>query len=245
MKFQGKVAMITGASVGIGRAVALCFAEQGADLVLLDINNETLLTVGEEAKKFGSRVLTYECDVSSEERVNEVVSNAIKCFGKIDILVNNAALWRDIPSFTESSSDLWKRYMDVNVMGVYYCTRAVIGNMLENGYGRIINVASVVGVYGKAKMVHYSTTKGAVITMTKALAKEVTEKGVLVNCVSPGSVSPSQNEDIDYFIPSELSFMGRTGTDRENANLILFLASDEASYISGQNIQIDGCRKKL
>ena len=245
MKFQGKVAMITGASVGIGRAVALCFAEQGADLVLLDINNETLLTVGEEAKKFGSRVLTYECDVSSEERVNEVVSNAIKCFGKIDILVNNAALWRDRSSFAESSSDLWKRYMDVNVMGVYYCTRAVIGNMLENGYGRIINVASVAGVYGNANMVHYSATKGAIITMTKALAKEVTEKGVLVNCVSPGSVSPSQNEDMDFFRPSDLSFMGRTGTDRENANLILFLASDEASYIACQNIQIDGCRKKM
>lgn len=244
MKFQGKVAMITGASVGIGRAVALCFAEQGADLVLLDINNEKLLTVGEEAKKFGSRVLTYECDVSSEERVNEVIADAIKCFGKIDILVNNAALWRDISTFAESSSDLWKRYMDVNVMGVYYCTRAVIGNMLENGYGRIINVASVAGVYGNANMVHYSATKGAIIAMTKALAKEVTEKGVLVNCVSPGSVS-SSIPSIDHFSPSELSFMGRTGTCRENANLILFLASDEASYIACQNIQIDGCRKKM
>ena len=245
MKFQGKVAMITGASVGIGRAVALCLAEQGADLVLLDINTELLQNVGEEAKKFGNRVLTYECDVSNEERVNEVVSDAIKCFGKVDILVNNAALWRDRSSFAESSSDLWKRYMDVNVMGVYYCTRAVIGNMLENGYGRIINVASVAGVYGNANMVHYSATKGAIITMTTALAKEVTEKGVLINCVSPGSVSPSQNKDMDFFKPSDLSFMGRTGTDRENANLILFLASDEASYISGQNIQIDGCRKKL
>ncbi|MBQ4154116.1 MAG: SDR family oxidoreductase [Clostridia bacterium] len=245
MKFQGKVAMITGASVGIGRAVALCLAEQGADLVLLDINTELLQNVGEEAKKFGNRVLTYECDVSNEERVNEVVSDAIKCFGKVDILVNNAALWRDRSSFAESSSDLWKRYMDVNVMGVYYCTRAVIGNMLENGYGRIINVASVAGVYGNANMVHYSATKGAIITMTTALAKEVAEKGILINSVSPGSVSPSQNEDMDFFKPSDLSYMGRTGTDRENANLILFLASDEANYISGQNIQIDGCRKKL
>ena len=245
MKFKGKVAMITGASVGIGRAVALCLAEQGADLVLLDINYEALLTVGEEVKKFGGRILTYECDVSDEEKVNEITADAIKCLGKIDILVNNAALWRDTTLFAESSSDLWKRYMDVNVMGVYYCTRAVIGNMLENGYGRIINVSSVAGVYGNANMVHYSATKGALISMTKALAKEVTEKGVLVNCVSPGSVSPAQNADIDFFKPSDLSFTGRTGTDRENANLILFLASDDASYISGQNIQIDGCRKKM
>ncbi len=245
MKFQGKVAMVTGASVGIGRAVALCLAEQGADLVLLDVNFEKLLQVGEEAKKYGGKVLTYECDVSKEEKVNEVTSDAIKNFGKIDILVNNAALWRDRSYFAESSSDLWKRYFDVNVMGVYYCSRAVIGNMIENHYGRIINVASVAGVYGNAKMVHYSATKGAVIAMTTALAKEVTAKGVLVNCVSPGSVSSSQEEDMDFFQPSELSFMGRTGTDRENANLICFLASDDASYIAGQNIQIDGCRKKM
>ncbi|MBE6713180.1 MAG: SDR family oxidoreductase [Ruminococcaceae bacterium] len=245
MKFQGKVAMITGASVGIGRAVALCLAEQGADLVLLDVNMEQLLAVGEEIKKIGSRVLTYECDVSNEERVNEVVAGALEHFGKIDVLVNNAALWRDRSELAEASSDLWKRYFDVNVMGVFYCTKAVLNGMLQNGYGRIVNVASVAGVYGNAKMSHYSATKGAVIAMTKALAKEVTDKGVLVNCVSPGSVSPSQNEDIDFFKPSELSFMGRTGTDRENANLICFLASDEASYISGQNIQIDGCRKKL
>lgn len=245
MKFQGKTAMITGASVGIGRAVALGLAEQGADLVLLDINTEKLLQVEEEVKKHGHKVLAYECDISDEERVYEVVTKAEKQLGKIDILVNNAALWRDKVSFAETSSALWKKYLDINIMGVYYCTKAVISGMVERGYGRIINVASVAGIYGNAKMVHYSTTKGAVIAMTKALAKEVTDKGVLVNCVSPGSVSPSDNEDIDFFKPSPLSFMGRTGTDRENANLILFLASDEASYISGQSIQIDGCRKKM
>ena len=245
MNFQGKTALITGASVGIGRAVALCLAEQGADLILLDVNIEKLLVVGEEVKKHGRRVLTYECDVTNEDQVNEVVAAANEELGKIDILVNNAALWRDRARFEESSSDLWRRYFDVNVMGVYHCTRAVIGGMLEKHYGRIINVASVAGVYGNAKMAHYSATKGAVISMTKALAKEVTARGVLVNCVSPGSVSSSQNEDIDFWSPSELSFMGRTGTDRENANLICFLASDEASYISGQNIQIDGCRKMM
>ena len=129
-------------------------------------------------------------------------------------------------------------------MGTVHCTKAVLGQMLENGYGRIINVASVAGVYGNANMVHYSATKGAIIALTKALAKEVADKGVTVNAVSPGSVSPAENRDIDYTQPSELSFMGRTGTDRENADLICFLASEQAGYISGQNIQIDGCRKK-
>ena len=117
--------------------------------------------------------------------------------------------------------------------------------MLEQNYGRIINVASVAGIYGNRKMAHYSATKGAIISFTRALAKEVVTKGVLVNAVSPGSVSPSSEEDIDFSQPSELSYMGRTGTDRENADLICFLASNQAGYISGQNIQIDGCRKKI
>ena len=158
MKFQGKVAMITGASVGIGRAVALGLSQQGADLVLLDINMEKLLQVEEEVKKHGHKVLAYACDVSDEKKVNEIVSDATERLGRIDILVNNAALWRDRSSFSESSSDLWKKYIDVNVMGVYYCTRAVIGGMIENGYGRVINVASVAGVYGNVKMVQVKSS---------------------------------------------------------------------------------------
>lgn len=188
--------------------------------------------------------MTYECDVTDENTVYEIIAKAEKAFGKIDILVNNAALWRCWSLFVDTPTDEWKKFIDVNIMGVVYFTKAVLPKMLENGYGRIVNVASVAGVYGNANMVHYSATKGALIAMTKALAKEVADKGVIVNCVSPGSVSPSENTDMNYFEKSELSFMGRTGTGMENANLICFLASDEASYISGQNIQIDGCRKK-
>ena len=245
MEFQGKVAMITGASVGIGRAVALQMGKEGADLILMDMNGETLRSLCKELEPFGCKVKAYECDVSNEECVKSTVADALQTFGKIHILVNNAAIWRDMVEFTDASAALWKQYFDINVMGVFYCTQAVIGSMLEAGYGRIINVASVAGVYGNAKMVHYSATKGALIAMTKALAKEVSHKGVLVNCVSPGSVSSSKQADIDAFTPSEMSFMGRTGTTRENADLICFLASDRASYIAGQNIQIDGCRKKM
>lgn len=168
MNFNNKVALVTGAAVGIGRATAILLAQNGARLVLVDIN----------------------------------------------------------------------------VMGTVYFTKAVLPSMLEHSWGRIINVASVAGVYGNAMMAHYSATKGAIVAFTKALAKEVTDKGVLVNSVSPGSVSPSDNYNIDHTQESQLSFMGRTGSDREIANLICFLASDEASYISAQNIQIDGCRKK-
>ena len=244
MNFKKRCALITGAAVGIGRATAIVLAEGGADLVLVDLDEDKLEDLRAELKVYNTKVLTYKCDVSDEQRVYEVVAMAEAELGKIDILVNNAALWRCHSSFVDTPTDEWRKYLDVNIMGVVYFTKAVLPKMLENRYGRIINVSSVAGVYGNAKMAHYSATKGALIAMTKALAKEVTDKGVLVNSVSPGSVSPSDNPDIDHTQESTLSFMGRTGSDRENANLICFLASDEASYISGQNIQIDGCRKK-
>ncbi len=244
MEFTGKTALITGAAVGIGRAAAIRLAEQGASLVLADIDIDKLAAVKKELEPFTDRVLIRECDVSDEARANSVVADGAAAFGSVDILVNNAALWRCWKPFLETPTEEWKRYFDVNVMGTVYFCRAALPGMLERGYGRIINVASVAGVYGNANMAHYSATKGAVIAFTKALAKEVSAKGVLVNSVSPGSVSPSENPDIDYYCSSELSFMGRTGTDRENADLICYLASDRASYISGQNIQIDGCRRK-
>ena len=245
MEFKGKVALITGASVGIGRAAALQFVEKGASVVLVDWNRETLAVAEKEVRQYTDDVLAIPCDVSKESEVIKGVKTAIERFGKIDILVNNAALWRAYGPFIETPTDEWKQYIDINIMGVVYFTKAVLGGMLERHWGRIINVASVVGVYPKANMVHYSATKAAVIAMSTALAKEVTEKGVLVNAVSPGSVSPSENPDIDHSVPSDLCFMGRTGTDRENADLICFLASDKANYISGQNILIDGCRKKM
>lgn len=240
MNFENKTALVTGAATGIGRAVAIKLARLSANLVLIDIDLQKLKKVKKEVEEYTENVRIFECDVSDETKVYEVAKEV----GSVDILINNAALWRCWSSFTETPTDEWKKYLDVNIMGVVYMTKAYLPGMLEKGYGRIINVASVAGVYGNANMVHYSATKGALITMTKALAKEVSDKGVLVNSVSPGSVSPAENNDVDFTQESQLSFIGRTGSTMENANLICFLASDEASYISGQNIQIDGCRKK-
>ncbi|MGN0178657.1 MAG: SDR family NAD(P)-dependent oxidoreductase [Monoglobaceae bacterium] len=244
MNFKDKTVLVTGAAVGIGRATAIKFAQNGANLVIADIDEEKLESVKNEIEEYTKNAIIFKFDVSDEKKVYAMVEEAEKVYGKIDILINNAALWRCWASFTDTPTDEWRKFIDVNIMGVVYCTKAVLPKMIENGYGKIINVSSVAGVYGNANMVHYSATKGALIAMTKALAKEVAYKGVWVNCVSPGSVSPSENKDMNYFENSELSFMGRTGTDMENANLICFLASDEASYIAGQNIQIDGCRKK-
>lgn len=245
MTFIGQTVLITGAAVGIGRGAAIEFAQKGAKLVLVDVNQEKLETVKRELSEYTDEVLTFVCDVSDEERVYEVVRQACDSYEKIDILVNNAALWRGWAPFEDTPTEDWKKFIDINVMGTVYFTKAVLGQMKKNGFGRIINIASVAGVYGNANMVHYSATKGAIIAMTKALAKEVASYGITVNSISPGSVSSSQNSDPNYYEDSELCFMGRTGTNMENAHLICFIASREADYISGINIQIDGCRKKM
>ena len=245
MRFSGKVAAVTGAAVGIGRAVALKFAQEGAKVVALDVNAEKLALLAEELKKYTQNALTLVCDVSDEEAVNAAFATAREAFGGVDILVNNAALWRDVGLFKDTPISLWKKYIDINLMGAIYCTHAALRDMLPKKYGRIINVSSVVGVYGRANMAHYGATKAALINLTRSLAREVAKEGILVNCVSPGSVSPAENEDLDFVLPSDLAYIGRTGSDNENANVICFLAGDEASYVSGQNIQIDGCRKSL
>ena len=245
MNFDNKIALVTGAAVGIGRATALTLLQNGASVILLDNNGEKLEVLKKELVSYGDKILSFVCDISDEESVYKVVKESLDTFGKIDILINNAALWRDKSNFIDTPIDVWKKYIDINIMGTIYITKAVLPSMIEQCYGRIINVASVAGVYGNKEMAHYSATKGAVISFTKALAKEVVGNGVLVNAVSPGSVSPSNENDIDYHRPTDLSYMGRTGTDRENADLICFLASDKSSYITGQNIQIDGCRLKI
>lgn len=245
MIMKEKIALITGASVGIGRAVALRMAEEKINLVLFDIDEENLLKVKEETEKLGVKTLIYKVDISNEDEVNKAVNEAIKVFGKIDILVNNAAIWRCFDKFIDLETEKWKKIIDVNIMGTVYCTKAVLPKMIENKYGRIVNVASVAGVYGNATMSAYSATKGALISMTKALAKEVVSNGIIVNSVSPGLVSPSDNEDIDYYELSDRCYAGRSGTDRENANVIYFLCSDEVGYLVGQNIQVDGSRRLL
>lgn len=245
MSNNKKVALVTGASVGIGKATAIKLAEEGYDVVLVDINEEKMLSTQAECEKLGAKVKSYVCDVRNEDLVNSSVSDALEFFGKIDVLVNNAALWKVSHSFLDTPVDEWKLFFDVNVFGVVYVTRAVLPKMIENGYGRIVNVASVAGVYGNKNMSCYSATKGAIISLTKALAKEVAENGVTVNSVSPGTVSDSGKDDLYHTVPNPLSYMGRSGSDMENAELICFLCSDKAPYISGQNIQIDGCRKIL
>ena len=241
MSFNGKTAFITGAGKGIGKAIALGLAAKGANLVLADLNEENVSQTAGEAEALGVKVQTAILDVSDEAAVHAAVDRAIETFGQLHILVNNAGIYRPKNDFMTVSSDVWKKKIDINILGTMYAAQAVLPHMVEKGYGRIVNIGSVAGVYGLSYFVDYSMTKGAVIAFTKALAKYVTDKGVTVNCVSPGSIDVSGGTSN----VSEHSFMGRAGTPEECANVVIFLASDEASYVSGQNYLVDGCRKKM
>lgn len=240
MKFKERTAFVTGAAKGIGRAIALKLAENGVNLIITDILDEQLKETAKMATSFGVKVKSVCMDITDEKTVRTEIDTAIKEFGKIDILINNAGIYpgRD---FVTSTSDEWKKIIDINILGTMYPTHAILPHMIETGYGRIVNIASVAGVYGISYFVDYSMTKGAVLSFTKALAKLVSDKGITVNCVSPGSIDVTGGNNP----MSEHSFTGRAGTPDELANVAVFVASDEASYVSGQNYIVDGCRKKM
>ena len=243
MRFENKIAVVTGATRGIGREIAFQLARGGALVCVIGSSDSGLKVLCDEAQRENITFDAYECDVSDEDRVNSVCGEILARYGRADILVNNAGLWRSGNAFfAESESENWKKKIEINILGTMYFCRGLINSMIDNRYGRIINIASVAGVYGIRTMSDYSMTKGAVIAFSLALAKEVTEYGVTVNCVSPGNILSDPAKEKDN---PPLSFAGRSGTNEECANVVSFLASDEASYVSGQNYLVDGCRKKM
>ena len=236
MNFSGKVAMITGATRGIGRAATEIIIANGGKVIATGRNEQVLKELVDE---YHDKICTYKCDVSDELSVRQMVADATERMGKIDILINNAGIYmEDKAPFINQTSDMWKKKIDVNIYGTLYPTHEVLPQMIERRWGRIINIASVAGIYGIRDMLDYSLTKGAIIAFTTGLAREVGEYYITVNAVSPGNIN-TYNE-----LP-ELSYMNRSGTPTECANVICFLASDEASFVSGSNYVVDGSRKKI
>lgn len=236
MNFAGKVALVTGATKGIGKAVTDIFIRQGGTVIAVGLNGSALEALKEE---YGEKLLSYQCDVADEQAVRDLVKAAIDKTGRIDILINNAGIYmEDKAPFVQQNSSIWKKKIDINILGTLYMTHAVLPHMIAQRGGRIVNVASVAGIYGIRDMVDYSLTKGAILSFTTSLAREVGEYNITVNAVSPGNINT-------YNDLPELSYMNRSGTPEECANVIAFLASDEASFVSGSNYVVDGSRKKI
>ncbi len=241
-RLDKKVAIITGGSAGIGKAATIKFAQEGATVIFWARNAEKGKKLEEELKAQGLNVEFDAVDTSDLQHVEEAAKRVFDKYGKIDILINNAGITND-STFKKMTAEKWQSVIDVNLTGVFYVTKAVSPYMLEAGYGRIINTSSVVALYGNFGQANYVATKAGLIGMTKTLAREFGRKGVTVNAVAPGFIMT----DMVAKMPEEVLKgmeakvpVNRLGQPEEIASAYLFLASDEAAYISGAVLSVDG-----
>ena len=241
MNFNGQTALITGAGRGIGKTIALKLAESGLDVAIADMNpvSDDVLR---EIKEYGTKCLSYKMDVTDVESVDSVVKKIIDETGGVHILVNNAGITQD-NLFMRMKPEQWSQVIDVNLNGVFHVTKSVIRKMVKQHSGRIINISSVVGFSGNPGQVNYSSTKSGLIGFTKSLSREVGTRGITVNAVAPGFINTAMtqalNENQQQAILNQIP-LGRMGEAEDIANAVAFLASEEASYITGTVLHVNG-----
>lgn len=240
---MSKTVVITGASRGIGRAIAICFAKSGYDILInYNKNKEKAMALLDEIKGYGVKSLAFRADISNGDDVIRMHSFVKENFGMADVLINNAGI-AEQALFTDISEEMWDRMFNINIKGAYLCTKAFLPDMINQKHGRVINISSMWGISGASCEVHYSASKAALIGFTKALAKEVGLSGITVNCIAPGVIDTDMNAMLDENAVAELKDctpMNRIGTPYDIAETALFLASDKASFITGQIISVDG-----
>jgi len=242
MRLEGKVAIVTGGSRGIGKQICLRLAREGAKIAIFDIEEASLKETAEQIKDIGSEVLPLGVDISDFEKVDRAAKKVIDRFERIDILVNNAGVNEDKLLLRMREED-WDKVLQVNLKGTFNCLRAVIRTMVKQREGKVINISSVIGLRGNIGQANYAASKAGIIGLTKSVAKEVGRYGITVNAIAPGFIDTPMTEKLqgkekEKFI-SQIP-AGRMGKPEEVASLTSFLASDEANYIIGEVIKIDG-----
>jgi 3-oxoacyl-[acyl-carrier protein] reductase len=242
MNLEGRVAVVTGASQGIGKACALVLAEAGAQVVLGSRNVEKLGEVASEIEAMGRKALALPLDVSSRESVAEAIGKTQEAWGRIEILINNAGITKDNLVLRMKPED-WEAVLRTNLDGAFHCIKAVMSGMVRQRYGRIINIASVVAQSGNPGQANYVASKAGLIGLTKAVALEVASRNITVNAVAPGFISTAMTDKLSEEVHNKILGMiplGRMGTDREVAQAVRFLASEEAGYITGHVLNVNG-----
>ena len=238
---DGQTAVVTGASRGIGKAIAIYLAKEGAEVIVnYSSSSENANKVVSEIHAFGGKAYPLRADISDENSVNEFIKTILEKNNKIDVLVNNAGITKD-GLLMRMKTDDWQKVLDLNLSGVFYCTRAVSRQMLKQKKGRIINITSVVGLMGNPGQANYSAAKAGVIGLTQSAAKEFASRGITVNAVAPGFISTDMTKDLNSESILSAIPLGRFGNPDDVAGAVRFLAADpSAGYITGQTIQVDG-----
>ena len=237
-----KVAIVTGASRGIGRAIALALAAQGAKVVASARNAEALTQLVEEIKAEGGDALAVVGDVALEDDANNLVKQAVEAYGQVDVFVNNAGIARD-GLLLRMKNDDWDAVLDTNLKGAFLCTRAVAKVMSKQRSGRIINISSVVGEMGNAGQANYCASKAGLLGLTKSVARELARRNVTVNAITPGFITTEMTEDMTEKAQEAMTEqipLGRPGSAEDVANAVIFLASDQSAYITGQVLGVNG-----